>query len=454
MLERRGFVGGTWVQNRYPGAAVDVQSPLYCLADEPYDWSRMFATQDELEDYTQYIFKKYKLKEKALTNRTVTSAKWEEQQNRWQLLINSHDYLTAQFVINASGPLSMPVIPDFPGKDSFAGPAFHTNQWDHSVDLTGKNVSIIGSGASAAQVIPAIASKVNRLNVFQRTPHWVLSRPDKPFSTWQRRMLRYKWVSKLLRCAIYWVLEFRILGFKYSTAVLDLLGTKPALKQLKQQVTDTVLRKKLTPDYTIGCKRILVSNTLLPALSRDNVVLRDKSDGIEEIREHSICTSTGQDVETDVIIYATGFDATDGLISYPVCGRNGQSLSDFWFDYPRAYLGTSVPGFPNFFIVTGPNTGIGHTSAIFMIESQLKYILQSIDAVLSNGRKGLEVRKKAEQEYTDRIHSEMQRTVWHQGGCHSWYKSRSGKVIAMFPGFSFSFRRLCKAFKLNHHTFF
>lgn len=451
MLERRDFVGGTWVQNRYPGAAVDVQSPLYCLSDEPYDWSRMFVEQAELEDYTQHVFDKYQLHKKSFTGKTVTHSRWDSSTNRWQLTINETEQVSAQFVINATGPLSMPVIPDFPGKESFSGPSFHTNQWDHSVDLKGKNVAVIGSGASAAQVIPSIVGKVKHLHVFQRTPHWVLSRPDHPFSPWQRSLLKHKWISKWLRWMIYLALEFRILGFKYSSKILDYLGTVPAKKQLEKQVPYPELRAKLTPDYTIGCKRILVSNTLLPALSRANVTLHDRQDGIKHIQGNGILTTQDRVAEVDVIVYATGFDATDGLISYPVVGRNKRQLGDVWHAYPRAYLGTCVPDFPNFFIVTGPNTGIGHTSAIFMIESQMRYIMQCIQRVLRTGMHSIEVTENAEQDYTSKIHQEMQKTVWQTGGCHSWYKSREGKVIAMFPGFSFNFRRLCKVFKAQHH---
>lgn len=451
MLERRDNAGGTWVQNRYPGAAVDVQSPLYSLSFEPYDWSRMFAEQSELESYTRHIFDKYQLNEKILTGKTVTEANWDVSNKRWRLQVNGTENFTAHFVINASGPLSMPVIPEFPGKNEFKGAAFHTNLWRHDVNLEGKKVAVVGSGASAAQVIPAIVDRTHRLHVFQRTPHWVLSRPDKPFTAWQRRILRQKWATKLLRTIIYWVLEFRILGFKYSSNILDFLGTRPALKLLKKQVADPALRAKLTPDYNIGCKRILVSNTLLPALGRDNVSLHDESEGIKSINAHGIETIKGQQVDLDVIVYATGFDATDGLISYPVVGKNNKILQQVWHDYPRAYLGTCVPGFPNFFIVTGPNTGIGHTSAIFMIESQMIYIMQCIEAVRKSGKSQIEATAKAEQTYTDKIHRSMQKTVWHKGGCDSWYKSRSGKVIAMFPGFSFTFRRLCKLFKPSHH---
>lgn len=453
ILERRDFMGGTWCQNSYPGAAVDVQSPLYSLSHEPYAWSQMFAEQAELEEYTRHVIEKYGLRARTDTGCNVDGVSWDDEAGVWRIATSSRGVLTAQFVINASGPLSTPVIPDFPGRDRFRGRSFHTNDWDHGYDLRGKRVAIIGSGASAAQVIPAIAPEVAHLHVFQRTPHWVLPRPDRRFSPLERRLLGIRPLHRALRTAIYWQLETRVVGFKYSDRMLRLVAQRTALNHIRRQIADPALRRAVTPDYTIGCKRIILSNTLYPALARDNVTLHTKDDGIAEITETGIRTRSGEEVELDLIVYSTGYDATDGVISYPVAGRNGRTLADFWAEYPRAYLGTSAPGFPNFFIVTGPNTGIGHTSAIFVIESQMKYIMKSIETVLGRGGRTIEVRPDAEQRYTGMIHREMDRTVWKKGGCHSWYQSRSGHVIAMFPGFSFTFRMLAARFRPEHHEF-
>lgn len=453
ILERRDFMGGTWCQNSYPGAAVDVQSPLYSLSHEPYAWSQMFAEQAELEEYTRHVIEKYGLRARTDTGCNVDGVSWDDEAGVWRIATSSRGVLTAQFVINASGPLSTPVIPDFPGRDRFRGRSFHTNDWDHGYDLRGKRVAIIGSGASAAQVIPAIAPEVAHLHVFQRTPHWVLPRPDRRFSPLERRLLGIRPLHRALRTAIYWQLETRVVGFKYSDRMLRLVAQRTALNHIRRQIADPALRRAVTPDYTIGCKRIILSNTLYPALARDNVTLHTKDDGIAEITKTGIRTRSGEEVELDLIVYSTGYDATDGVISYPVAGRNGRTLADFWAEYPRAYLGTSAPGFPNFFIVTGPNTGIGHTSAIFVIESQMKYIMKSIETVLGRGGRTIEVRPDAEQRYTGMIHREMDRTVWKKGGCHSWYQSRSGHVIAMFPGFSFTFRMLAARFRPEHHEF-
>jgi cation diffusion facilitator CzcD-associated flavoprotein CzcO len=453
ILERRAWMGGTWSQNSYPGAAVDVQSPLYSLSFEPYPWSQMFAEQNELVEYTNHVLKKYDLHSKTRLNANVSRVEWLEVEQLWQVSLEGAEPIRAKFLINASGPLSTPVIPNFKGRDTFKGHSFHTNAWDHAYAYQGKRVAIIGSGASAAQVIPAIAPDVKQLHVFQRTPHWVLPRPDHVFNGLERALLKSKLVYKVLRTAIYWGLESRMIGFKYSKTMLNLVAQREAVNHIKKQISDPVLRKAVTPDYTIGCKRIILSSTLYPALSRPNVQLHPKDDGIAEINERGILTANGQQIDLDLIVYSTGYDATDGVISYPVIGKGGRSVQDTWAEYPRAYLGTSLPGFPNLFVVTGPNTGIGHTSAIFVIEAQMEYIRRAIEAVQSRGAKAIEVKPEAEADYTAMIHREMKQTVWQSGGCNSWYKSKSGHVIAMFPGFSFTFRQMAKAFKPVHHLF-
>jgi len=453
ILERRDFMGGTWCQNTYPGAAVDVQSPLYSISHEPYDWSQMFANQAELNEYTEHVITKYNLRARTQNNCNVAKIEWHDDISRWHVHCEDGRVFEGQFVINASGPLSTPVIPNFKGRDTFKGKSFHTNDWDHSYDYKGKKVAIIGSGASAAQIIPEIAKDVGELHVFQRTPHWVMPRHDYKFKGWQRALLRNKYVYKLLRWSIYWGLETRILGFKYSKAGLYRLAQKPAKEHIKKQIADPVLREKVTPDYTIGCKRIILSDTLYPAYCRDNVHLHSKDDGIAEITETGINTTHGEKLDLDLIIYSTGYDATDGVISYPVIGRGEKKLADVWEDYPRAYLGTVIPDFPNLFIVTGPNTGIGHTSAIFIIEAQMNYIMEAIHRVRSIHARSVEISPEAEESYTNHIHSEMKKTVWEHGGCNSWYKSKSGKVIAMFPGFSWTYWLWTKNFRRADHRF-
>jgi cation diffusion facilitator CzcD-associated flavoprotein CzcO len=451
ILERRSFMGGTWCQNTYPGAAVDVQSPLYSLSSEPWDWTQMFAERDELEAYTEAILEKHDLRSITELNAEVVSVCWDATESVWVVQTAARGEFRARFVINASGPLSIPVIPPFAGRETFAGRSFHTNNWDHSFDHRGKRVAVIGSGASAAQVIPAIAGEVASLHVFQRTPHWVLPRPDRVFTPVERRLLRIAPFGRALRAAIYVGLETRVIGFKYSKTMLNVVAQRKALRHLEAQVSDPDLRKKLTPDYTIGCKRIILSSTLYPALSRPNVTLHDRSQGVAEIDGAGIRTLDGRRIDLDLIVYSTGYDATDGVIPFAVTGRDGATLAQAWHDFPRAYLGTAAPGFPNLFFILGPNTGIGHTSAIFIIESQMRYVANAICAVRASGARSIEVIPEAEEAYTTMIHREMERTVWKSGGCNSWYQSRSGHVIAMYPGFSFTFRRMASTLERHHH---
>lgn len=450
ILERRDFMGGTWCQNSYPGAAVDVQSPLYSIAAEPYRWTRMFAEQAELQEYTEHVIAKHGLRERTITGAEVVRATWVD--DGWEVETSEKGTFHAQFLVNATGPLSTPVVPPFPGRETFAGEQFHTNGWDHSYDHRGKRVAIVGSGASAAQVIPAIQPDVAELHVFQRSPHWVMPRHDREFTSFQRRLLGVKSLHRALRTLIYWQLETRVVGFKYSRWMLERVAQRAALAHLDELVPDPELRARLTPDYTIGCKRIILSNTLYPALSADNATLHDRHDGIDHLDETGIVTASGEHLDLDLVIWSTGYDATDGVISYPVVGRDGAKLSSAWEEFPRAYLGTTVPGFPNLFVVTGPNTGIGHTSAIFVIEAQLQYVMTAIEETLAAGATAIEVTAEAEDTYTTMIHREMERTVWKTGGCTSWYQSRSGHVVAMFPGFSFTFRRLAKHFRRSHHA--
>ncbi|MGL6246682.1 flavin-containing monooxygenase [Pseudomonas sp.] len=450
LLERRDFFGGTWCQNTYPGAAVDVPSPLYSLSFAPYRWTQMFAGQAELHHYTQYVVDHFGLRDKVELEANVERIEWDADGQRWAVHTGAKGTFHAQFLINATGPLSQPVVPHFDGQERFQGKTFHTNNWDHTFDYRNKRVAIVGSGASAAQVIPTIAPDVEHLHVFQRTPHWVLPRADRIFGPFQRWLLGLKPAYKLLRWMLYWQFETRVIAFKYSKPAIRMVQ-QHALRFLKRQVPDPELRRKLTPDFTIGCKRVIVSSTLYPALGRGNVTLHSREQGIAAIDENGIVTQDGQHIDLDLIIWSTGYDATDGVISYTVTGKNGTRLKDVWAQYPRAYLGTSLPDFPNLFIVTGPNTGIGHTSALFIIESQMNYILDCIRTLKEHGLRSIEVRPEAERTYTEMIHREMERTVWKSGGCHSWYQSRSGHVIAMFPGFSFSYHRLTRTLKPADH---
>ena len=449
MLERRSFAGGTWLQNRYPGAAVDVHSPLYSLSGHPFAWSHMFAKQNELAQYTQHIIEQYQLSAKIRLNTPVLNANWDK--DHWKIVAGNAQIFEAKILINATGPLSTPLIPAFEGLATFKGQKFHSNDWPSQLDLTNKTVAIIGSGASSVQIAPAIIDKVKHLHVVQRTPHWILPRPDFSIPKCLRKPLAFRPIYALIRWFIYWMLELRVLAFKYSKTLLKLVAQRPAENFLQKQVKDEQLRAKLRPDFIIGCKRILISNTYYPTLQKDNCTLHDKSDAFMGFTENGLAFENSGECPVDVVIFATGFNAVDSMVSYNVVGRNGHQLKQQWQDYPRAYLGTSLPNFPNLFLVTGPNTGIGHTSAIFVIESQMKYIMQCVRKLTYNGITSIEPTEYAEHTYTKMVHREMDKTVWAYGGCTSWYQNEQGKVVAMFPGFSFTFRRLCKKFTPEHH---
>ena len=454
ILERRSFMGGTWCQNSYPGAAVDVHSPLYSISSEPYPWTQMFAEQDELREYTEHVIDKHRMRDKTELDADVCDLSWDDHEHVWTVTTRDGRRFRGRFVILGSGPLSTPKIPDFPGRDTFEGHTFHSNGWDHDYDLAGKKVAVVGSGASAAQIIPAIAPEVGELHVFQRTPHWVMPRPDRRFSALERKVLANRYAYAALRGLIYLSLETRVIGFKYSRRGLEKVAQAAALRHIEDQIADPELRRKVTPDYTIGCKRVVLSSTLYPALCRDNVTLHDAADGIDEITPRGILTKEGTKVELDLIVYATGYDAVDGVTTYTVHGRNGTPLTAAWAEYPRAYLGTAMPAFPNLFVMLGPNTGIGHTSALFIMESQLMYVMGCIQEVRRRGARSVEPTAAAERRYTDHIHDEMQRTVWMDGGCNSWYRNdASGKVIAMYPGFSFTYRWNARRFRAADHRF-
>lgn len=449
ILERRAFFGGTWKQNVYPGAAVDVPSPLYSIDGEPYPWAHLYAKQQQLAQYTEHIIEKHKLAGSIKLNATVIEAKWCG--TYWQVKLENGKIFETKILINATGPLSSPATPKIPGLQNFEGKTIHSNNWHKWIELENKSVAIVGSGASAVQIIPSIINKVKKLHVFQRTPHWVLSRFDYKVPKNLRNFLALKPVNYILRCMIYWFFELRVIAFKYSPTLLRLLGDIPAKKHLRKQVADKNLRELLTPDFTIGCKRILVSDTFYPALQHKNAILHTKEDKILSVTNEGVITEKSGFVQVDLLILATGYNPEKSMVSYRVIGQKETSLSSQWSDYPRAYLGTSMPNFPNFFVVTGPNTGIGHTSALFVIESQIKYIMQCIKAVYGKSASSIQPTPEAENNYTTMVHKEMEKTVWHTGGCNSWYKNKHGKVIAMFPGFSFSLRRLCKRFNQHHH---
>lgn len=439
VLERAAEVGGTWRDNVYPGCACDVPAMLYSFSfTRRAAWTRIYPQQAEILAYLKRTAAKQRLRERIRFKSELASARFDDAAGIWTVVLTDGATLRARVLVSAMGPLNRPKFPDIPGREMFAGPSFHSSAWDHSVELGGKNVVVIGTGASAIQFIPQIAPRVGRLTIVQRTPPWIIARNDKRVAALRQaaRTLvpTYAW---FVRKAIYWMLEIRALGFVVNPKILE-AREHDVRKFIAKSVADPVLRAKVTPEYRAGCKRILVSDDYYPAIQLSNVELL--TDRVTEIREHSVVTSDGREIPADVIIYGTGFRATDGIAPVRIYGSGGQELEQAWRDGMRAYLGTTIASFPNLFLVIGPNTGLGHNSMIFMMEAQYRYIVGAIRYLRHRKLHALDVRPDVMDAFNADLQRRMKRTVW-QTGCSSWYLDARGKNVSLWPGFTFAFRR-------------
>jgi cation diffusion facilitator CzcD-associated flavoprotein CzcO len=445
LVERAGDVGGTWRDNHYPGAACDVQSHLYSFSFEPNPaWTRDFAPQREILDYLVRCTDKYGVRPHIRFHTEIVSASFDERGGRWQVRASGGRTFRARVVVSACGGLSRPSLPDIEGIESFAGTTFHSARWDHSVPIEGKRVAVIGTGASAVQIVPAIAPRVGRLFVYQRTPPWIVPKPDGPISPLAQRVFRRApALQRVARQALYWQKEVFAVGFVVDPRVMKLL--EPIARSfLRRSVRDPELRATLAPSYAMGCKRILPTNDYYPAIQRDNVEV--VTAGIDAIVPSGIRTKDGLTRELDAIVLATGFQAAEQVAPFEVRGRGGHELNDVWRDGAEAYLGTTVAGFPNLFLIVGPNTGLGHSSMILMIESQVQYILSCVQTMRERGIETVEVREDAQRRYNAGIHARLAKTVW-ASGCTSWYKTRTGKNTTLWPGFTFEFRLRTRRFQ-------
>ncbi len=443
LLERAPDIGGTWRDNTYPGCRCDVPSHLYSFSFAPNpNWSSTFSPQPEILDYLRDVATRFGVLPHVRFDTELESASWDEPEARW-LLATSNGPLTADIVIAAQGPLSDPSVPDLPGLGSFEGKAFHSAQWDHDHDLDGERVAVIGTGASAIQFVPRIQPKVGKLHVFQRTAPWIVPSPNRPLRAFERRLYNALPAAQLaMRAAIYWARELFVLQFRNSR--MRRLGTRLALRQLERQVPDPELRAKLTPHYQIGCKRILPTDEWYPALQQPNVEL--VTDAIVEVRPRSVVTAGGEEREVDTIIFGTGFHVSDLPISGRVRGRDGRTLAEHWDGSPQAYKGAAVAGFPNLFFLVGPNTGLGHTSIVFMIESQINYVSEALKAMRRRGATVLDVRPEAQAAYNAELDEMTRGTVWVSGGCSSYYIDRNGHNSTIWPTFTWPFRRRTREF--------
>ncbi|WP_443686085.1 flavin-containing monooxygenase [Nonomuraea cavernae] len=437
ILEKAPDLGGTWRDNTYPGCACDVPSHMYSysFALNP-DWSRMFSPQEEIWDYMRACVDRYGIAPHLRYGKRVVSLEYDDGARLWEVATADGETLRPHAVVSGIGALHIPSFPEIAGRERFAGPAFHSAAWDHSVDLTGKRVAVIGTGASAIQFVPQIASRAAKLTVFQRTPPWIHPKPDFAIPRRMRRALRLPGAARTLRHALYWLLESRALGFTVDPRLMKVHETL-ARRHLESQVPDPELRRKLTPGYTIGCKRILISSDYYPALTRGNVDL--VTDEIAEIREHSIIDATGAEHEVDVIVYGTGFKVIESLQDQRIVGRNGVKIQEAWQDGIETYYGISTAGFPNLFFLLGPNTGLGHNSVVFMIESQIRYVMDCLRLLSRTRARALDVRPERQREFGRRLLERLDPLVWNSGGCDSWYLDEQGVNRTIWPGFTFEY---------------
>jgi len=435
IFERADEVGGTWRDNTYPGAACDVPSHVYSFSFEPDPgWTRVFAEAGEIQGYLLRLVEKWNLRPHLRLRTEIVHARFDETAGAWTLTTRDDESHTARVVFSAVGGLVDPSWPDIKGLKSFAGELMHTARWDHDYDLTGKRVAVIGTGASAIQVVPGIAPRVARLSVFQRTPAWVMPKRDRRYSERTRRLLaRHPAALRASRLAKYWLSEvFGPLVF-LDAPRLKRLPQKVSLQHLRSSVSDPELRAKLTPDFQFGCKRVLISDDYWSTFERENVDL--VTDPIEEIRPEGIQTRDGALHEVDAIVFATGFALGLANAPFPVTGRGGRTLDDAWKDGATAYKGMTVAGFPNWFMLMGPNTGPGHTSVLVYTEAQIHHAVQAIRRIQREGLRFVDVRPEVQRRYNERLQARMPHMVW-SSGCNSWYLSPDGGNHALYPGFA------------------
>ncbi len=436
ILEKADDVGGTWRDNTYPGCACDIPSHMYSFSFEQNPgWSRAYSPQPEIWRYMRDVAAKYDLHRFIRFGQEMTGARWDADENRWHVASKSGEEFVASALVAGVGALHLPQIPELPGIERFKGRAFHSAQWEHDYDFEGKRVAVVGTGASAIQFVPRIAKDVAELTLFQRTPPWIMPKPDREMpEALQKAFASVPLLQRAFRNVLYWGLEARAIGFNGQPWVMK-IGQRIAKRNIFKAVKDPELRRKLTPDYTMGCKRVLVSNDYYPALARENVDV--VTEGVQEVREHSVVDGAGVEHEVDAIIYGTGFHVTDAFDDLEIIGRDGRNLGKEWSaEGMRTYQGITVSGFPNLFFLLGPNTGLGHNSVVFMIEAQISYVAQALR--LGRG-KALDPRPEAQERFNGEIQRKLAKGIWTRGGCKSWYLDAKGVNRTIWPGFTWRY---------------
>ena len=446
VLEKAASVGGTWRDNHYPGAACDVPSHLYSYSFEPKtDWSRKFAPQAEIVAYIQHCVDKHQLAGKIRCNTEVASAEFEQASGLWRVIGKDGEHYLAQALVSACGQLNQPAYPRIPGLESFAGEAFHSARWNHAYDLAGKRVAVIGTGASAIQFVPEIVPKVQHLTLFQRSAAYVISKPDRAYKRWELALLRrWPWLQQIDRGLKYVQHEVRALAFIHFPVLMKLFQFS-FQRHLAAAIADPERQRQLQPDYPLGCKRILISNNYFPALAQGNVEIVNQA--IQSITAHGVVTTDGREHPVDALIYGTGFAATDFLAPMQIKGLGGVELNQAWRDGAEAYKGISVSGFPNLFLLYGPNTNLGHNSILYMLESQFAYVLNCLDALQQQGLRYMDVKPQVQQRFNQHLQQVIRHSIWEQG-CTSWYKNAAGKNTNNWPGFTFTYRQQTRHLEL------
>jgi cation diffusion facilitator CzcD-associated flavoprotein CzcO len=440
VLEQAGAVGGTWRDNHYPGAACDIPSNLYSLSFMPNpDWTRLFPPQAEIAAYLNRCVDEGGIRAGIQFNARVVRAQWLDARHCWQVTLADGEVQHARALALGTGGLSRPQMPQIQGLDQFRGPVFHSARWQHDVPLAGRRVGVIGTGASAIQIVPAIAPLCGQLTVFQRTPAWIIPRQDHavPEAT-RERYRRHPALQRLVRGLTYARLEWRAYPFTRSPGLLA-LAQRDVLRYLGSQVADSELRRRLTPDYTMGCKRVLLSDNFYPALQRRNVQLVDQA--VVRATPTGVVTADGGAHPLDALVAATGFQVAGAGAPFEVRGRDGRELNAGWAGGPQAHLGTVVAGFPNLFVMTGPNTGLGHNSMVYIIESQVRFVLKALAALDARRAAAFDARPEAQARFNADVQQRLQRTVWNTGGCRSWYLEADGSNRVLWPDFTFRFRQ-------------
>ena len=442
VLEKSGSIGGCWHDNAYPGAACDVPSHLYSYSFEPNPtWSRKFAPQAEIERYIQLTAEKYGVVSRCRLGVSVKSAHYDERQGIWRIVSEQDETFQARVFITATGQLSLPAIPELKGQTIFRGEQFHTARWPRGFSPRGKKIGVLGSGASAIQIIPELARQAAQLTVFQRSAPYLLDKPDRAFSEPEKKVFhRLPGVMKLSRALQYWQHEARFLALD-GHPFLSKFFSRQCLNKLHREVQDPLTQQKLTPDYPLGCKRILISNDYYPTFNRQNVSLETAR--IAGLTESGLALADGRDVALDVLVYATGFRSTDFLAPMDIVGKSGKRLNDVWADGAEAYLGICVQGFPNFFMLDGPNTNLGHHSILGMLENQIAFIMRSLTPDVWTGERVLDVRPEVQSRFNLGLQAKLAHTVWNND-CQSWYKTARGKITNNWYGFVTTYRYLTR----------